>query len=131
MFKIRIALAPQFGRLTFALILAISSATPGGAQDSPNVSLETSETLFTVLTAINTCGYDQELSSSDPLRAQIRAEVAKAAENIAGAQDVIGPMCVFYRQHQASDAARDLSHYVSLALYLEDPPGFGAKIKEA
>jgi tetratricopeptide (TPR) repeat protein len=123
------------GRLALAFILISGlavglDAAAGLAQNTP-VSLETSETLFTVLTAINTCGYDQELSSSDPLRAQIRAEVAKAAENIAGAQDVIGPMCVFYRQHQASDAARDLSHYVSLALYLEDPPGFGSKIKEA
>ncbi len=88
------------------------------AQNSTPVSLETSETLFTVLTAINICGYDQELDISDPLRAQVRSEVAKAAENTAGAQDAIGPMCLFYRQHQAPEAAHDLSHYVSLALYL-------------
>ena len=80
------------------------------------MSLETSETLFTVLTAINTCGYDQELNISDPLRAQIRSEVGKAVEDTAGAQDVIGPMCLFYQQHQTSDPARDLSQYVSLAL---------------
>jgi len=49
------------------------------------VSLETSETLFAVLTSINTCGYDQELDSSDPLRSQVRSEVAKAVENTAGA----------------------------------------------
>src|ERR1700722_3467206 len=71
--------------------------TPERPQDRPNVSLETSETLFTVLTAINTCGYDQELSISDPLRAQIRSEVAKAVENAKAAQDVIAPMCLFYR----------------------------------
>ena len=34
--------------------------------NSPAVSLETSETLFTVLTAINMCGYDQELDSLRP-----------------------------------------------------------------
>jgi hypothetical protein len=132
MFKIRIALPPQFGRLTFALILAISSAAPGWAQNSPNVALETNETLFTVLTAINTCGYDQELGVSDPLRAQIRADVAKAVANTpAASQDVIAPMCLFYRQHQSPEAAHDLSHYVSLALYLEDAPAFKLKVKES
>ena len=80
----------------------------GLAQNRPQVSLETSETLFTVLAAINTCGYDQELNASDPLRTQIRSEVAKAVANTAGAQDVIAPMCGFYRQHQATEAARDL-----------------------
>jgi hypothetical protein len=132
MFKIRIALRPQFARLTFAWILAISLAAPGWAQNSPNVALETSETLFTVLTAINTCGYDQELGVSDPLRAQIRADVAKAVANTpAASQDIIAPMCLFYRQHQSPEAAHDLSHYVSLALYLEDAPAFKLKVKES
>src|SRR5271166_5472948 len=98
------------------------------AQERTPVSLETSETLFTVLTAINTCGYDQELGASDPLRTQIRSEIARTAENTAGAEDVIGPMCSFYRLHQAQEPARDLSHYVSLALYLEEPPTFGLKV---
>ena len=113
------------------LILAVGlEATSALAQNSTPVSLETSETLFTVLTAINTCGYDQELGGSDPLRAQIRSEVARAAENTAGAQDVIAPMCRFYRQHQAPEPAHDLSHYVSLALYVEEPPTFALKVKE-
>ena len=33
-------------------------AVPALAENPPNVSLDSSETLFTVLTAINTCGYD-------------------------------------------------------------------------
>src|SRR6202158_709052 len=118
-------------RLAFALSLAVVLAvTSSLAQNRPQVSLETSETLFTVLTAINTCGYDQELNSSDPLRTQIRSEVAKAVENTAG-QDVVAPMCGFYRQHQAANAARDLSQYVSLALYLEEAPTFTPKVKQA
>jgi tetratricopeptide (TPR) repeat protein len=119
-------------RLAFALGLAIVLVMPSGlAQNPPNVSLETSETLFTVLTAINTCGYDEELNVSDPLREQIRSEVAKAVENAKAAQDVIAPMCLLYRQHQAPEQARELSHYVSLALYLEEPPTFKLKVKEA
>jgi hypothetical protein len=128
--KIR-RISPQSFRLAFAFSLAIMLAAPGWAQNSPQVSLETSETLFTVLTAINTCGYDQELSVSDPLRTQIRSEVAKAVENTDKARDVIGLMCLFYRQHQSPDPSHDLSHYVSLALYLGEPPAFQLKAREA
>ncbi len=130
--EIRSSFLGQCVRLAFALSLAVVLVTASGlAQNRPQVSLETSETLFTVLTAINTCGYDQELNSSDPLRAQIRSEVAKAVENTAGAQDVIAPMCGFYRQRQAVDASRDLSQYLSLALYLDEPPAFTPKVKQA
>jgi tetratricopeptide (TPR) repeat protein len=130
MFRIRGIFLEQVVRFSFAVVLAIMLAVSSGrAQDAPQVSLETSETLFTVLTAINTCGYDQELGASDPLRSQIRSEVGIAAENTPGAQDVIGPMCLFYRQHQAPDPTHDLSHYVSLALYLDAPPAFALKVK--
>src|SRR3981189_3354509 len=125
-------LGQQRVRLAFSLSLAVALfASTGFAQNRPQVSLETSETLFTVLAAINTCGYDQELNASDPLRTQIRSEVAKAVANTAGAQDVIAPMCGFYRQHQAPEAARDLSQYVSLGLYREEPPTFTPKVKQA
>jgi len=113
--------------LSFALLL-----TPGGwAQGHPSVSLETSETLFTVLTSINMCGYDQELESSNPLRAQIREEVSKAIETTPGADKVLAPMCESYKHHRVGDVAssHDLSQYVSLALYLGDPPAFTPKVK--
>ncbi|HYW38492.1 MAG TPA: hypothetical protein VE957_10290 [Terriglobales bacterium] len=130
--EIRSDFLEQHVRLAFALSLAMVLVVASSwAQNRPQVSLETSETLFTVLTAINTCGYDQELNASDPLRTQIRSEVGKAVENTAGAQDVVGPMCLFYRQHQSPDPARDLSPYVSLALYLEEPPAFTLKVKPA
>ncbi|MGB9071747.1 MAG: tetratricopeptide repeat protein [Terriglobales bacterium] len=104
---------------------------PSIAENQPTVALETSETLFTVLTSINTCGYDQELSASDPLRAQIRSEVAKAVQETPGSQDAVAPLCEFYREHQAADSARDLAQYVSLALYLGEPPTFTPKAKQA
>src|ERR1700687_581643 len=125
-------LGEQRIRLAVVLSLAVVLlASTGLAQNRPQVSLETSETLFTVLTAINTCGYDQELNASDPLRTQIRSEVAKAVANTAGAQDVIAPMCAFYRQHQPTETARDLSQYVSLPLYREEPPTLALKVKQA
>ncbi len=111
--------------------MAVCLASLAVAENTPNVSLDTSETLFTVLTAINTCGYDQELNASDPLRTQIRSEVGKAVQNTAAAQDALAPMCEFYRQHQPPDSSRDLAQYVSLALYLQDPPTFTPKVKQA
>jgi tetratricopeptide (TPR) repeat protein len=113
------------------LSLAVCLASFSLAENKPNVSLDTSETLFTVLTAINTCGYDQELNTSDPLRSQIRMEVGKAIQNTPDAQDALTPMCDFYREHQPPDSTRDLAQYVSLALYLEDPPAFTPKAKTA
>jgi tetratricopeptide (TPR) repeat protein len=106
--------------------------TPLCAQaDSAKITLDTSETLFSVLTAINACGYDQELGVSNPLRAQVRADVAKA---ISGSQDVAAvtsELCRFYEEHKQQDASRELSQYVSLALYLNAPPNFEQKAKEA
>jgi len=110
-------------------VAAFLAAPFARAQSHQQVSLETSETLFTVLAAINTCGYDQELESSDPLRAEIRSEIAKAIENAPGAKDAVAPMCIFYRKHLAIDAARDLSQYVSLALCLDEPPDFALRQK--
>src|ERR1700686_2642574 len=129
--EIRTTFLQQLARLAFALCVAMAAVSNGFAQNAPQVSLETSETLFSVFTAINTCGYDQELDSSDPLRKQIRSEVAQAVQNTAGAQEVVAPLCAFYRQHQPPDPARDLSQYVSLALYLDEPPTFTPRVKQA
>jgi hypothetical protein len=111
------------------LSLAFLAAPFGWAQAHPAVSLETSETLFTVLTTINVCGYDYELETSDPLRAQIRDEVAKAIQTTEGADKVVAPMCEFYKHRRVGDAPHDLSQYVSLALYLGEPPAFTPKLK--
>jgi hypothetical protein len=116
--------------LALFLSLVALLAAPSLADNIPAVSLQTSETLFTVLTAINTCGYDLELESSDPLRAQIRSEVGKSVQSSEGGKDVIAPLCEFYREHQAHDSGHDLAQYVSLALYLGDPPTFTPKVKQ-
>ena len=95
------------------------------------LTLETSETLFSVLAAMNSCGYDQELAASDPLRLQIRKEVEEAVNASEAAQQARDQLCRFYHDHQQADAARDLAQYVSLALYLSDPPKFSTILKEA
>lgn len=95
------------------------------------MSLDTSETLFTVLTAINACGYDAELKASEPLRLQIREEVAKATQTFDQAKEQTQLLCEFYQAHVLSDPARTLAQYVSLALMLDAPPTFQLKVKDA
>jgi len=97
----------------------------------PKVSLDTSETLFTVLTAMNTCGYDSELSVSEPVRAVIRQEVAKATQTFDQAKEETELLCQFYKDHAPADPSRNLAQYVSLALFLDAPPAFQLKAKES
>jgi tetratricopeptide (TPR) repeat protein len=105
-------------------------ATLCGAQTNPQVSLDTNPALFTVLAAVNTCGYNQELNISDPLRTEIRNEIAKSAQASAEAKEATKNLCDFYEAHQKPDVSRDLSQYVSLALFLNPPPGLTPKVKE-
>jgi hypothetical protein len=101
------------------------------AADTPRVTLDTSETLFTVLTAINACGYDQELGISDPIRSEVRSEVAKAISSSAETAATTRELCRFYQDHAQPDASRELTQYISLALVLEGPPNFNPRAKES
>jgi hypothetical protein len=100
-------------------------------QNQPNVALDTNEALFTVLTAINGCGYDSELEASASLRSEIRAEVAAAVAASDDLKEAHTAMCQFYHDHQQADAARTLAQYVSLALELSASPALSLKVKEA
>jgi len=102
-----------------------------GAQNRSSVALDTNETLFTVLTAINTCGYDQELGVSDPLRERVRSEVARARQSSQEAKDATQAMCQYYEAHRQPDNSKMLAQYVSLSLYLNPPPNLTLKAKEA
>ena len=93
-------------------------------------TLDVNETLFSVVAAMNVCGYDQELSSSSPIRNEVRADLVEAAKSPAAAA-AAKEMCSFYRDHQQGDAAHDLAQYVSLALNLGPPPDFTPRAKEA
>jgi hypothetical protein len=107
------------------------SGIPSLAENTPNVSPDTSETLFTVLTAINTCGYDQELSASDPLRAQIGRKSPKPSRT-PPARRMRWLRCASSTEAPARLTLRatSLNTYRS-ALYLQDPPTFTPKVKQA
>jgi len=105
------------------------AATPSFGQGG--VQLENSETVFAVLTAINNCGYDTELTASDPVRLAVRREVGSKLDTYEEAKAASQSLCAFYHDHQLGSDARTLSSYISLALYLNPPPALTPRVKEA
>jgi hypothetical protein len=126
----RVFLGHRFRIAVFAALLGLT-ARLCPADNPPNVTLDTSETLFSVLAAINSCGYNAELDSSDPVRTQVRTELAKATQSFDQAKEESLLLCQFYHDHEQPEASRTLSQYVSLALRLDSPPGFAFKVKDA
>ncbi len=97
----------------------------------PAVSLESSEAMFDVAVALNACGYDAGLAQSDPLRQEVRDQVNKAAQASAAVRDARDQLCLFVAQHRLFEGSRDLSQYVSLALYLTPPPELALSVDES
>ncbi|HUO26860.1 MAG TPA: hypothetical protein VMU61_14430 [Candidatus Aquilonibacter sp.] len=114
--------------------LLASFCAAQSTQNPPNqssITLDTSETIFSVLTALNACGYDEDLNISDATRLNIRAEVESNLKYSEEAQAARGAVCDYYKNHLgAKDASRRLSQYISLALYLQGPPHFLPRVKE-
>ena len=86
--------------------------------------------MFSVLSAVNVCGYDQSLANSLPVRLEVRADLVAASRNpeVATAANA---MCTFYDQHKRSGKGPVLAPYISLALFLGDPPSYATKVAEA
>jgi len=102
---------------------------PSVANQTP-ITLDTSETLFVVLAAMNSCGYDVDLNVSDAQRLNVRAEVQRNLRESEDAQASLTTMCDWYVAHKGKDAQHDLSQFVSLALYMQGPPHFMPRVKE-
>jgi tetratricopeptide (TPR) repeat protein len=116
-------------RLSIALC-ALLTLPAVAQQQPPRMSVETSQSLFVVMAAINSCGYDADLSQSNPLRQQIRGEVLKAAQS-REAQVALRNMCAYYEDHQQENAQRTLSNYISLGLNMEDGPKLELRTRES
>src|SRR4051812_31940439 len=106
------------------------SYTPLEANDS-KITFDSSETLFSIFSALNACGYDADLASSQPVRQQIRTALAKAAANAEDVRSAQTRLCAFYRDHQQPEPGRTLAQYVSLGLYLSEPPKLSLTIPES
>ena len=124
----------QEAALSFCIRIAAAAslcvAFSVAAVSQTKASIDVSETLFSVVAAMNVCGYDQELSASSPIRAQVRADLVEASK-LPDVATAAADMCRFYQDHRQGDAAHDLAEYVSLALNVSPPPNFVPKLKEA
>jgi len=98
----------------------------GGA----SVTLETSEPLFQLATALNVCGYDADLESSLPARAEIRAELNETLASSEAARNSRDALCQYIRAHRQADSGLDVGQYVSLSLYLSPPPELTPNVDE-
>jgi TolA-binding protein len=118
-------------RRLYLLGLLCLLVLPSFAQQTSKVDLEPSETVFAFMTAINACGYNDGLANSEAIRSDVRSLVTRAISRSPQAGEAVRQMCTFYRDHQAPDANRELSQYVSLAINLGPAPDFKPRIKEA
>ena len=95
------------------------------AAEQQHGQLDGSETLFTVMAALNAAGYDYELNSpaTHPLRLQVRKELA--AKKLA----VLDDLRYFMRKHHRDNPTTELSQYISFALSLKGPPDFDYRFR--
>jgi len=110
------------------LLAAAVIASALFAQSPPQAQrgqLDGSETLFTVLAAINVAGYDADLDSlaNSPIRSKLRSIVA--SKNL----DSVEALKKFFRDHRQKNPDAELSQYISLALTMEGPPNFRSRLK--
>lgn len=72
--------------------------------------------------ALNACGYDEDLADSAPVRTKVRDEMNDALAKSETAREARDKVCLFIAQHRMTGSERDISQYISLALYLSPPP---------
>jgi hypothetical protein len=88
----------------------------------PTISLIPSEQVFFMASALNVCGYDEGLEDSAPVRKRVRDEINAALAKSEDARGKRDKLCLYIAQHRMTGTVRDISQYISLALYLSPPP---------
>jgi tetratricopeptide (TPR) repeat protein len=109
--------APLAALVPVALVFsALAQAQP----QPPEAQLDGSETLFTVLAAINAAGYDANLDSNanSPVRKQVRDILAQKQ------LDSVAALKKFFAEHRQETPDAELNQYISFALSLQGPPDF-------
>ena len=88
----------------------------------PTISLISSEPVFAMAAALNMCGYDEGLEDSAPVRQRVRDDINQALAKSEDARAKRDKVCLFIAQHRMTGSEKDISQYISLALYLSPPP---------
>ena len=86
------------------------------------ITLDTSEQLFDLAAGLNACGYDADLANSDPVRQEVRDEMAASLKETALARQSRDELCAYFTDHELTDKGRQLAQYVSLSLFISPPP---------
>jgi len=95
----------------------------------PTISLISSPQLFYMAAALNACGYDEGLDDSAPVRKHVRDEMNAALTASEDARAKRDKLCLYIAQHRMTGSERDISQYVSLALYLSPPPALETTVE--
>ncbi len=113
----------QDGHLASGSPAAAAQSVPAVVDPTgPATSVETSESLFDVMAALNTCGYNEGLSLSDPIRQKVRDDIAQALTQSEPARQSRDRLCAFIHTHTMTSNKLNLAAYISLALFLTPPP---------
>ena len=95
----------------------------------PTISLIPSPQLFFMAAALNACGYDEGLDDSAPVRKRVREEMNAALVKSEAARAKRDKLCLYIAQHRMTGSERDISQYVSLALYQSPPPALETTVE--
>src|SRR5579863_4883697 len=142
---------------TAILVLTASVSSPAGAQSSstnaptnrqssssqpiqekapslvdpagPTISLVSSQPVFMMAATLNACGYDEGLEESAPIRKRVRDEINEALAKSEDARAKRDKVCLYIAQHRMTGTERDISQYISLALYLSEPPALETTVE--
>jgi len=88
----------------------------------PTISLISAEPIFDMAAALNQCGYDEGLATGAPERKRVRDEIALALTKSEKARSSRDAVCLYIAQHRMTGTERDIAQYISLSLYLSQPP---------
>lgn len=117
-------------RLSLGAAVCLLASQLSFGQGQMPVTLDSSETIFSILAGINACGYNTGLPASDPIRDEVRQDITEAVQKSEDAQAAEQALCQFYSQHGSNRPSQALSDYESLGLFLGPPPEFPFTVKE-
>jgi len=112
------------------MMLAQNIPAPTSLQKA-RIGLDTSESLFSLLAGLNSCGYDQELDHSPPVRISVRQEIGEKIKQSADANSTHTKLCTYFKDRQLPESSRNIAQYISLGLNIGPSPTFTPLMNEA
>ncbi len=113
--------------LLVASLLLGSAASHAAAQALPEVRLDLSPQLFTVLCAVQV-GVDAPLRRGTPAGSGVAAQVEQALRQLP--PEVTQPLRDYFRAKRVKGLPEELTPYISLALTVDGPPEFNFRFPQ-